>query len=398
MIIGATYHFHRAWTEKKFLQLLLAAFMTALAIMTKGIFVVITIGAAVLVHLVMSKKSREIFHWRWLAAGVLILLFISPELYALYVQFDLHPEKTVFGTTNVSGLKFFFWDSQFGRFFNTGPIKGKGDPSFFLHTTLWAFLPWSILLYVTFFQRLRHFRNAPEWYCLGGSLITVLLFSLSRFQLPHYINILFPFFAIITAAQINEMKNTKALRIIQYILVTIMIMATIALHLYFQPGVRNPALLLVMLLLLLALIFLPRLFKVSGKEIIIGRTVLAAVVFNLYLNGFFYPKLLTYQGGTSAAQYVNKNYPNIPLAQLKDRWNNPLEFYLDAPLLTINTLADTASLPRPCILLLHEDDDILGMIPLKSFGDFRIAKLNTRFLDPKTREQQLKTLNLYARF
>jgi hypothetical protein len=84
---------------------------------------------------------------------VLILLFITPELYSLYTQFDIHPEKVVFGRTNVSGLKFFFWDSQFGRFFNTGPIKGNGEPTFFLHTTLWPFYPgllffmWQYLIY-----------------------------------------------------------------------------------------------------------------------------------------------------------------------------------------------------------------------------------------------------------
>lgn len=398
MIIGATYHFHRAWTEKKFLQLVLAAFMTALAIMTKGIFVVITIGAAVLIHLVISKQFREIFHWRWLAAGLLVLLFISPELYALYVQFDLHPEKTVFGTRNVSGLKFFFWDSQFGRFFNTGPIKGKGDPSFFLHTTLWAFLPWSILLYAALFKRFRRLKDYPEWYCLGGAAITFLLFSLSRFQLPHYLNIVFPYFAIITAQHINDWKNEKILRTIQYVLIALLLAAPIALHLFFRPGIHNLALLLVMTIILLALLFLPRLFTVPAKDIIIGRTVLAAVLINIYLNGFFYPKLLTYQGGTSAAQYVNEKYPGIPLAQLKDRWNNPLEFYLDAPLVTINSIADTVSLPRPCLLLVHEDDDKLGMIPLQSFNDFRIAKLNGKFLNPEKREQQLKKLNLYARF
>ena len=57
---------------------------------------------------------------------VLLILFINPELICLYIQFDLHPEKILFGHTHVSGIRFFFWDSQFGRFLNTGPIKGAG--------------------------------------------------------------------------------------------------------------------------------------------------------------------------------------------------------------------------------------------------------------------------------
>jgi hypothetical protein len=63
--------------------------------------------------------------------GIGRLIFILPEIWCLYHQFDLHPEKIVFGHTGVSGVKFFFWDSQFGRFFNTGPIKGSGDPYVF---------------------------------------------------------------------------------------------------------------------------------------------------------------------------------------------------------------------------------------------------------------------------
>jgi hypothetical protein len=119
--------------------------------MTKGIFAIVPIAAAIGGHLLFKSDWKNIFNIRWLVAGILILIFIIPELYSLYYQFDLHPEKTVFGEKGVSGLKFFFWDSQFGRFFNTGPIKGKGDPSFFLHTTLWAFLPWSLILYAAIY-------------------------------------------------------------------------------------------------------------------------------------------------------------------------------------------------------------------------------------------------------
>ena len=46
--------------------------------------------------------------------------------------------------TSVSGIRFFFWDSQFGRFFNTGPIKGSGDPFFYFHTPVsYTHLNWS---------------------------------------------------------------------------------------------------------------------------------------------------------------------------------------------------------------------------------------------------------------
>jgi 4-amino-4-deoxy-L-arabinose transferase-like glycosyltransferase len=400
LIIGAVYHFHRAWEEDKFLQLLLGSLLTACAVMTKGVFAVIPIMAALGIHLMAMGRWNQIFHLRWLWAALMTLLFITPELYTLYYQFDLHPEKIVFGKSNVSGLKFFFWDSQFGRFFNTGPIKGKGDPSFFLHTTLWAFLPWSVLLYIAIVKRIKNRKDkaVTEWYCLGGGLVTFLMFSLSKFQLPHYLNIVFPFFAILTSAYIAESVNVKHIRIIQYLLVAVMLIILPVLHFIFKPGITHVSMTILMSIVFALLLFLPKFFDISEKELIIGRTVLAAVLVNLYLNGFFNPKLLTYQGGTTAAQHVNEAFPGIPVVQLRPRFSYPLEFYLEAPLITIDRLSDTSHIPKPSLLLLHQDDDSLGMIPIKSFDVFPISKLNKKFIDPSTRSDQLKQFNLYVRY
>lgn len=152
---AAIYYFYKSAISGKWSHIILTSLIAACAVMTKGIFVLITIGGGFVIYWIISKQWKQFINYRWWIMLLLILLFITPELYSLYVQFDLHPEKVVFGRTNVSGLKFFFWDSQFGRFFNTGPIKGHGDPSFFLHTILWAFLPWSVLLYIAVIQLIR---------------------------------------------------------------------------------------------------------------------------------------------------------------------------------------------------------------------------------------------------
>ena len=397
-IIASVYHFQKAYTSKRFLQLIAACIFTAFAIMTKGIFAIIPIGAAIGGQLLFTKNWKELFNVRWLIAGILILLLITPELYALYYQFDLHPEKTVFGKTGVSGLKFFFWDSQFGRFFNTGPIKGKGDPSFFLHTTLWAFLPWSLILYIAIYTRVKNAvqkRSSVEWYTICGSLATFLVFSLSKFQLPHYMNIVFPFFAIMSAQYISELKNTKPLIILQNVILLLLIIGVTALHLFFKPGVQNIPVMLLMLVVFLLIIFLPGIFPVSEKEIMIGRSALAIVFVNFYLNGFFYPKLLTYQGGTTAAKFANEQFKDYPVVQIQTRYNYPLEFYLDAELKTIPSISDTAAIKKPFLLILHSDDDSLHRIPVQSFALFSISKLNVKFINPEKRKDQLKKLNMY---
>lgn len=142
--IAAIYYFYKSIISGKWSDIVLTALMAACAVMTKGIFVLITIGGGFAIYWMLSKQWKQFINYRWYIMVLLILIFITPELYSLYIQFDLQPEKIVFGKTNVSGLRFFFWDSQFGRFFNTGPIKGQGDPAFFLHTTLWAFFSNSV--------------------------------------------------------------------------------------------------------------------------------------------------------------------------------------------------------------------------------------------------------------
>lgn len=154
-VIASIYHFYNAMQSPWLKQIIAAAFFAALAIMTKGIFVLITIASGFVVYWIATKQWRQFISIRWYLFLLCCVIFILPELYSLYHQFDLHPEKIVFNTTHISGLKFFFWDSQFGRFFNTGPIQGEGDWLFFVHTILWAFLPWALYLVIICFNGIK---------------------------------------------------------------------------------------------------------------------------------------------------------------------------------------------------------------------------------------------------
>jgi hypothetical protein len=123
--------------------------------------------------------------------------------------------------------------------------------------------------------------------------------------------------------------------------------------------------------------------------------VLAAVLVNLYFNGFFYPKLHTYQGGTTAAIFANANYKGVPVVQLATRHSHALEVYLDTPPRSIPSLAYLSTIQRPFLLVLHEDDGRLPFTPVGSFDDFRITMLTGRFINPETRDAQIKRYNLY---
>jgi hypothetical protein len=205
---------------------------------------------------------------KWLLALGLSLAFTAPELVALYLQFDSQPEKLVFGQSHISGIKFFLWDSQFGRFFNTGPIQNhNGHPFYFVLVFLWAFLPWVAVFVAAMFAGVRKFfsRTQPERagfvLLCGAFFITFGLFSATSFQLDHYTVILFPFAAILCGKFLSDwVADQAASRLLYWVQMGITILlAGLAITLSFRVG--NGVLLMMILaasLLLLSYVYATR--------------------------------------------------------------------------------------------------------------------------------------------
>jgi 4-amino-4-deoxy-L-arabinose transferase-like glycosyltransferase len=329
--MAAIYHFSKSISKKIGWHLAAASFFAACAIMTKGPFTLLPVGGAIAGELIIKRNWKELFHWRWLIAGVLIVLFITPELYSLWYQFDSYPEKIVFGKTNVSGIRFFLWDSQFGRFLNTGPMKGKGDPTFFFHTLLWAFLPWSLVMYASLIERIRNGSKKinykqVEWFTITGSILTLLVFSLSKFQLSYYANIIFPLLAILTAQYILKL-HSGVFKIIQNSIAVILLIGGILLQIFYNPATPSLILIVIIAGILFLLIAFPFWLKENKNLTAFYRVGLASILINLYINCFFYPDLLKYQSSDEAAFYINKNYPGTP-GVCMNVYAPSFEFYL----------------------------------------------------------------------
>jgi 4-amino-4-deoxy-L-arabinose transferase-like glycosyltransferase len=405
LIIGSVYFFYKGFGTRWFWNIILGSLLAACAVMTKGMFAVITIGTAILGHLIIRKQWKLLFHVRWLVAIIAGLVFILPELWCLYTQFDIHPEKVVFGQTHVSGLKFFFWDSQFGRFFNDGPIKkSSGDPSFFLHTTLWAFLPWSLMFYIGVVQFFRFKRNPvegkeKEWLCICGAAFTFLLFSMSKFQLPHYITIIFPFFAILTAQYFYSLvgKEYKVIKGIQIFVMVAMALILTLLHYFFRP--ENLGYFTIAALLGCMVLFVVVSQKLAGKTKLLLQTCCVAFLVNLYFNLAYYPKLLTYQSDSTAAMWVNKHNPeNLPVVQILNGTAYAMPFYSNQPVYNY-FLKDM--LPAKPYLLFGDKEAIdemrqkgISLIHLQTFELFRITRVNKTFLNHQTRHEALELSEL----
>ena len=404
LIIAAIYYFYKSIVSEKWLDIILTALMAACAIMTKGIFALITIGGGFVIYWIISKQWKQFVNYRWWVMLLLILLFITPELYGLYVQFDLHPEKVVFGRTNVSGLRFFFWDSQFGRFFNTGPIKGHGDPAFFLHTTLWAFLPWSVILYIAAVQLIRNKNekfDSRRWIVYGSAGITFIMFSFSRFQLPFYIVIIFTHFSIITAAYLTSLHTEstfKKLAVLQNSLLIIAGLFVCALAFYSHFG--NVILIAsISTGVIIVNFFFAK--KAGITRIIMSGWAFSYVLF-LFLHNFFYPQLLTYQSGMKAGKWLlsNKKYKTPAMFRSS---SYSFEFYAPGYIQRLETFTDMDKfLEEDNNRAIYASDSNLQELKLQgyqynllaNFSDFHISMLTPKFLKPATRKGELRKMVL----
>jgi 4-amino-4-deoxy-L-arabinose transferase-like glycosyltransferase len=398
VLTPATYYIYLLSLKYTHKNLLLSACFTAAAVMTKGPFVLIIPFFAVLGTLILPLKISQLNLKYWFLLSLLILVFIFPELYALYQQFDLHPEKIIFGQKGVSGIRFFFWDSQFGRFFNSGPIKGQGDKFFFLHTMLWAFAPWSIIAFIALSKKIRSLykKETNEYLNLFAFGFMFIVFSLSAFQLPHYLNILYPYLSIITANYIATTATTDKLFRLSvksiYFFSALLILLMIITAFVFQP--EYYAVFLPVCLFVLGVIIWISKSMTDSKWRLMVLSVGAVASFSIFLNLCFYPSLLKYQSGVQAAEFLNKEAAKKNVVSLVSNWD--FEFYLKQKYTLLSEEAAMELPPNNNVIFAEASfleklsaQNIKYKI-VRTFDHFHITTMNMDFFNAETRHKELR--------
>jgi 4-amino-4-deoxy-L-arabinose transferase-like glycosyltransferase len=314
-IIPACYYLLKFYNTRLLRYLLLGSLFSGLALMTKGMFVLVTIGSGIICLWLYNKQFKNFIDYRWWLYLVLTLIIATPELLSLYLQFDLHPEKIVFNMSHVSGIKWFVWDSQFGRFFNTGPIATTNPMPyhwlFFVHTFLWAFLPWWPLFFYSvgkiIISIIKKQLQMANVFLLGSFVITFVLFSATSFQVDHYTNIIFPFACIITAKSMVELiendHHSKVLTIIQTILsIFFMLVVVVISYLLFNFIIFGSISILVICLIAYTI---SGLYRRNITQQLIFSPLLAMLllfVIAMCVNGIGY---INYDVGYNMAKYLN---------------------------------------------------------------------------------------------
>jgi len=127
---------------------------------------------------------------------------------------------------------------------------------------------------------------------------------------------------------------------------------------------------------------------------IITLSVCSSLLVNFVLNGHFYPELLKYQAGSTMAQEISNNQIDTNrVYKLGEFYTWALDFYNQKPV-KVTTLSEVSDKKDVWLYATEKD-----LETLKSSGfewdkqivvdQFRITRLNLKFLDPATRYKKL---------
>ncbi|MDO5607700.1 MAG: glycosyltransferase family 39 protein [Capnocytophaga sp.] len=391
--------------NRKLLSVLLAGFFAGIAFDTKGLIALVVIGLCLVSYIAYERSWKKLLSYQFLLGLLALAMAISPVLYAYYQQYDLHPELVIKGQTNVSGVRFILFDQVFNRLNATGFDETSPDYFFFFHTLLWVFLPFSLIGYAAIFNGFKRFFkirfrkiNGMEFLTLGGTVAAFLLFSFSKFKLPHYLNILIPTLSILTAAYVtrlaseNRQKTIRIWAIIQSAIAVLTVPLVVLLS-FFAFDV--PALWLSIIIALSGICVLFFAFKASNTIYkIVAISVITSIWINVNLNSVFYPKLLEYQGGLQLAKIVqDEKIDTQNIFSLDGRYFWTFDFYTkqQTPHITSEKLANRQG--ETWLVIDSDDFEMLKkqfeFSEIREVKSFHVTRLSLKFLNKKTRENVL---------
>ena len=384
--------------HKKTINFIFGFIGIGLAMLSKGPIGLIVPAAAIGGHLILHRNWKSIFDLRWIAGLLIVFIVLSPMLLGLYEQWGWQ------------GVKFYFWTQSFGRITGSSTWNNDSGYFFFVHTFLWAFLPWTLCaLGALFFgmrkiivSRFRIIKN-EEGMTLTGFILVFIALSMSHYKLPHYIFVLFPLAAIFTARWIYESGVSHSgvykwfSRVQTFVYALLSAALFMLLWIVFQP--LNIFVFLLCMVLVLSAIYISIINSDALKKILIPGVILMASI-NIGLNYDFYPQLMKYQTSNQAGMFASGLSGNNPIPEnkfysLNYNGSHSLNFYarrLVKPMYPQNLKDSLAT--RDIWLYTDENDydKIAGfrraagdkdrMLEYKS-----VQNLSLTFLNPATRKQ-----------
>lgn len=381
--------------QGKIINFMLGFIGIGLAMLAKGPIGLMVPALVIGSQLIYKKQWRYIFHWPWLVGLVIILVILSPMLIGLYNQHG-YP-----------GLAFYFWTQSFGRLTGENVWVDTTGSMFFVHSFLWSFLPWSLLAIVAYFKKwviiFKDFKSArkQEVLTLGGITLVFIAMSLSQYKLPHYVFVIYPLIAILTASFLNDLlenaasfKFFRVMSITQRVVNILLWVVIIFISTYIFPLRSIP--IWIALVSVLVLFILSMINKTVGFSQLFRSTLLTAVGLAIMLNFHFYPTLSGYQAGVAAGEFIKKkDYPTEKLLAYI-AFRSSLDFYsgMIIPETKDPEVMMQALETHDTLIMFTNEQGLadlqerhLNYMEIQRFKDFHISTLTLPFLNPATREE-----------
>jgi 4-amino-4-deoxy-L-arabinose transferase-like glycosyltransferase len=372
--------------------------------LTKGPIALMVPAFAFVPHFILRREWKQLFRVEYILGILLISIALLPMSYGLYEQFDKHPGKIINGDAIQSGLKFYYWTQSFGRYTGENHFKEMNDFTFLLQNMLWSFLPWIIFFLIALVMNTIHvIRNRfyitrqDEFITTGGFIVTYCILGRSQAQLPHYIFIVYPLAAIVTAQFLYKLCLVEKIRklssglLLFHLIVFLLLWLLVAALLFFPFQSINK---FIIVLPLFGLIGLVRevFWHSKNKFLIIRVAVITIVGINFLLNCFFYPALLQYEKGYAFYKFVNEHtIDKNKVVQLNDNIGYSFHFYSKH----IYKSVQTNQLQKNDYVIIKEDSlvSIKHRFPsiqlVTAINSFSITQLTLPFLNPATRKKEL---------
>ena len=393
------------WTvEKQNKYFFIAVIAIAGGMMTKGPIALVVPILCFVPEWFCKKEWSYFFKPIYLLGILLIAILLFPMTWGLYQQFDLHPGKIINHRPIQSGVEFYYWTQSFGRYTGENAFKEMGYFTFLLENMFWSFLPWIFVFLwalmakmVTIFKE-GIFSPSTERISFFGFVLTYLVLSRSQAQLPHYIFVVFPLAAILTAAQWEKAlwnNNSIGLGLKSFYrfhgFLFILFIVVVAAILFIPFGVAPTILIVLVCIVMLILLKLQFTKYTLGQKWFYSAIILWIGV-NLTMNLQFYPNLLPFQLGNQLVKQINKEHwdkEKIVLHKIPNSY--ALHFY-GQHVFTIQEDSLQLKEGNWVVTDFKNDSIIKAQFPnsQQKFASrrFHVTMLSLPFLNPATRDQE----------
>lgn len=394
-----------AWYENNRWKHLIWAFVAiAGGMMTKGPIALMVPAFALVPHFVLRREWKQFFRWEYIIGLLIVAILLVPMSIGLYQQYDLEPGKIFHGKPVNSGLRFYYWTQSFGRYTGENVFNEMNHFTFLLENMLWSFLPWIFFFFGGLILAVRElwmkrFRisGKEEWITTGGFIITYCILARSQAQLPHYIFVVLPLAAIIAARFLHRMLFEQQWPVWRKVFswlhgFVFLVLWVAVILLMFWPFPQMSIILKILSIAgFLSCIWLfLQTRKIAHQIFILALYTVIGV--NFLLTTGFYPQLLKYQLGNTAASVIHQSQLDknkVILYEIDE--SRALHFYgkhIFQRKMALDSLVDTEVVltRKSTVPALQQRFPNLSTIFEGEY--FGVSMLTLPFLNPKTRSKE----------